>query len=104
MDALCAYHWPGNVRELQNELQRYLVEQHLEFIGNEFVEQDNVPEPKVEQEGLSFRESVEAYEKHLIAKTLVQNNWHQAKAAKSLDISVRTLYNKMVKYGLKNDR
>jgi transcriptional regulator with PAS, ATPase and Fis domain len=104
MDSLCTYHWPGNVRELQNELQRYLVEGRLEFIGNEFVEQDKGPDLEFVQQGLSFRETIEAYEKRLIARALAQNAGHQGKTAKMLDISEKTLYNKMRKYGVKSEK
>ena len=103
VEMLCAYHWPGNIRELQNELQRYLSEQYLEFIGNlnlEPGERNDMLGLVFDQGGLSFRESVETFEKRLIARVLEQNSGHTGKTASILDIPLRTLYRKMKKYQL----
>jgi formate hydrogenlyase transcriptional activator len=103
IEMLCAYHWPGNIRELQNELQRYLTEQHLEFIGNfnpESGERNDMLDLVFAQGGLSFRESVETFEKCLIARVLEQNSGNTGKTASMLDIPLRTLYRKMKKYQL----
>ncbi len=103
VDMLCAYHWPGNVRELQNELQRYLAEQRLEFIGNipvDSVERDFMPGSKSDIKGLSFHETVEAFEKRLIANALEQSSRHLGKTATMLNIPQKTLYRKMRKYQL----
>ena len=99
IDMLCTYHWPGNVRELQNELQRYLAEQRLEFIGNvhtEPAEQHDAGDLKEQ----GFYETVEAYEKRLIVNALKQNLGHREKTAAMLKILPRTLHRKMKKYGL----
>ena len=103
MDALCDYHWPGNVRELQNELQRYLAEQRLEFIGNDpfdgcGVDQSHHPSGTTVQS--SFRQAVDAFEKQLIAKTLAQTNGQIEKTSKRLKIPRKTLYRKIRKYQL----
>jgi DNA-binding NtrC family response regulator len=100
--ALCNYGWPGNIRELQNELQRYLTEQRLEFIGD--VQAEPFEEEGFLVEGLSFKETVEAFEKHLLARALAQNYWHQGKTAAVLNIPPKTLYRKIKKYGLKADK
>jgi PAS domain S-box-containing protein len=100
VEMLRAYDWPGNVRELQNELQRYLTEQRLEFIGNVPVKPDEHDEVKLALEGQGFYETVEAFEKRLILSALQQNLGHREKTAAMLDILPRTLYRKMKKYGL----
>lgn len=102
MDALCAHHWPGNVRELQNELQRYLLEGRLEFIESERIEQNGGSDIESVQKGLNFRKAVEAYEKRLIVRALIQNAGRQGKTAAMLGIPPRTLYEKIKKYRLKN--
>ena len=84
MKALCSYEWPGNIRELQNELQRYLTEQRLEFIGN--VQAEPFEEEGFSLEGLSFNEIVEAFEKRVLARALAQNYWHQGKTAAILSV------------------
>lgn len=104
MEALCSYDWPGNVRELQNELQRYLAEQHLEFLRNvhaESVEQNTGVVLGFDPTKMLFWEAVQEFEKYIITHALSRNNWHRGKTAKMLQIPERTLYNKMRKYGLK---
>jgi two-component system C4-dicarboxylate transport response regulator DctD len=96
---LCAYHWPGNVRELQNELQRYLAEQRLEFIGDVYTEAAE-QEGDVDLKEQGFYEAVETYEKRLIVNALKQNLGHREKTAAMLKILPRTLHRKMKKYGL----
>jgi transcriptional regulator with PAS, ATPase and Fis domain len=103
LKALCTYSWPGNVRELQNELQRYLAEQRLEFLGDLKAEpEENTTRSPLafEQEGHSFREAVEAYEKYLLAKVLEQHQGNTADAADALALPLRTLYRKIHKYQL----
>jgi len=103
VDMLCAYGWPGNVRELQNELQRYLTEQRLEFIGNvppESTGRDRAESLGLNLEGMPLREAVETLEKYLIARVLTQNAGHKGKAAKMLSISPRALYERIKKYRL----
>ncbi len=102
-EALCQYDWPGNVRELQNELQRYLAEQRFEFIGNtspESTQHHWAESLELNPEGVTLRETVEAVEKHLIARVLTQNAGHQGKTAKMLGISPRSLYERIRKYRL----
>jgi len=101
--SLCAYHWPGNIRELQNELQRYLSEQRLEFIGDaqaERLEKASVNGVDFDLTGLSFNAAVEAFEKHLLAHALAHNAGHQSRTSDMLQIPPKTLYRKMRKYGL----
>jgi DNA-binding NtrC family response regulator len=103
VEMLRAYHWPGNIRELQNELQRYLTEQRLEFIGNlefESGERNEMSDLMFNQEGSGFRETVEMFEKRLIARVLEQNSGHTGKTAAILALPLRTLYRKMKKYQL----
>jgi len=56
--------------------------------------------PTFEQEELSFREALETYEKHLIARALEQNQGHTGKTAAMLDLPLRTLQRKIKKLGL----
>jgi DNA-binding NtrC family response regulator len=95
------------VRELQNELQRYLVEQRLEFLGDVSTEspaQGVFPDINFDPKKMRFNEAVAAFEKHLIAEALAQNAWHQGKTAQVMGIPPRTLYTKIKKYDLKNSR
>ena len=92
MEAVLQYDWPGNVRELQNTFQRYLAGEDLEFIDT------RQPIETFEEEGLSLRQSLEAYEKSLISRVLEQHHYHTATTAELLDIPLTTLYRKLKKY------
>ena len=75
----------------------------MEFIGNlnlEPGERNDMLGLVFDQGGLSFRESVETFEKCLLARVLEQNSGHTGKTASMLDIPLRTLYRKMKKYQL----
>jgi len=100
MEALSQHDWPGNVRELQNVLQRYLAGERLEFIDTIRIKSVEQSSMDLEQEGLSLRESLEAYEKRLIARVLDQHRGHTAKTAEALEIPLTTLYRKIKKYQL----
>ena len=104
LEMLWMYDWPGNVRELQNELQRYLAEQRLEFIGNAPVDAHAGTRgalPEWEVEGLSFDDAIATFEKHLIAKALAHNAGKRSETADLLGMPLKTLYNKIKKYGLR---
>jgi DNA-binding NtrC family response regulator len=106
MDTLCSYHWPGNVRELQNELQRYLAEQRLEFIGIGQPAGENEshgPGFDIDISRTTFQEAVEAFEKEVLKKALLHNDWHRGNTAKQLNIPSKTLYNKIKRYGLQHE-
>lgn len=90
IETLSLYHWPGNVRELQNELQRYLAGQPLEFTIT-------LPE---DQNDLSFSEAVEIFEKNFITRALQQNENNKTKTAAMLGVDRKTLYAKIKKYGI----
>jgi DNA-binding NtrC family response regulator len=103
IEALCAYHWPGNVRELQNELQRYLAEQRLEFIGNlppKSGADDSISRIEGHLTGLGLREALEEFEKRYIMHMLDQNNGHRGKTAHMLGLPLRTFQRKIKKFGL----
>ena len=105
VEMLCAYDWPGNVRELQNELQRYLAEQRLEFLGDMHTEPAaprGFPDVEFNPERMSFNGAIEAFEKSLLTKVLAQNAGHRGNTATMLKMSPRTLYEKIKKYRLKN--
>jgi PAS domain S-box-containing protein len=102
MDALCTYHWPGNIRELQNELQRYLAEQRLEFIEtlNTFAIETDVIQTASDQEDLSLYKVIEEFEKRFITEVFDQNHRNRKNTATTLGIDRKTLYTKLKKYGV----
>jgi PAS domain S-box-containing protein len=100
--------WPGNVRELENFLGRVMINMGPE---ERYIELKHLPEDsglKVEKREEEFsdigekslKDLVEEYEKKIILTALKQTGGDKVKAAKVLDISIRTLYYKMERYGI----
>ena len=116
MRRLCAYAWPGNVRELRNVVERVLVlhgrdpEIAASRLPEEFHSEPALcvaaaVEPAVSaasppDEGRSLEESVNAYERQLIADALREVGGVQTRAAESLGTTRRILRYKMEKLGL----
>ena len=99
--ALCTYDWPGNVRELQNEIQRYLAAQELEFIKNIPVGPSTENIISISEDGIfppELRDALEVFEKQYVLKVLQQNQGHRGNTAKMLGLPRRTLSRKMQKY------
>jgi transcriptional regulator with PAS, ATPase and Fis domain len=100
---LLEYDWPGNVRELENTVKRLSV---LES-GRKLIDASDLWEimgaPSKE---MPYRtkgwppEPVSPSEKESIAYVLEKVGGNKSKAARLLDISRATLYNRMKKYGL----
>jgi DNA-binding NtrC family response regulator len=95
--ALQRYAWPGNVRELRNVLESVLILQQPATLTSQSL-------PANIRNAASQASSaidLEAAEKATIGKALQQANGDRALAAQLLQISLRTLYRKMARYGLR---
>lgn len=51
-------------------------------------------------DGMTLKEILEATEKEVIKESLVRNEWNQTKAAADLDVSRKTMRNKIREYGI----
>ncbi len=91
MHILLGYHWPGNVRELRNVADRCVlgIESGAPPFGEEISDQP-----------LPLHETVEAFERALIADALHRNQGSLARSAEDLCIPKTTLHDKIRKYGL----
>ncbi len=92
------YHWPGNLRELQNVIKRAVLlttgdEVQIEALPRE------VLQPK-EKESVADGFSKSEFEKDRIIKALKKTNFNKSKAAKLLQVTRKTLYNKINHYNL----
>lgn len=111
LDALRMHDWPGNVRELQNVIERAVIlcgdGEALEPDGLGFSKLSTGPAATAaaatsaspaasaaSSEGVSLAD----WEKRHILATLEKTNWNRTHAARLLDISIRTLRNKLNEY------
>jgi len=103
LQMLAAHHWPGNVRELQNAIERAVITcqeevlrpAHLTFLGHD----PQTLEPKIIDEPTTLRD----VEKQMIFRALEAHNNNRTRAAEALDISVRTLRNKLREYRMNGE-
>jgi DNA-binding NtrC family response regulator len=110
MALFAKYHWPGNIRQLRNVVRTSLVLgsgpilslADVSWLFDELqpVPQDNTPRPQ--DRVTDFQDlcgmPLEQVEKHAILNTLDQTSGNQAKAARILGISDRTLRSKIKRY------
>lgn len=106
MDLLSRYPWPGNIRQLENAMERamvfckagYLTPGHFDLQGGgvTLAKAPNADGGVVLQAGMT----VAAAEQMLIMKTLEDCKGNRTKASELLDISIRTLRNKLHEYGV----
>lgn len=97
LELLMDYHWPGNVRELENAIERALLINR---------------EPDLQPEDFPFQlnpvqtvtgRKLDDIERAHIEKVLVETSWNISRTARILDIDRTTLYNKIRRYGLKEN-
>jgi DNA-binding NtrC family response regulator len=92
------YEWPGNVRELEHAIQRGLIL----ATGDEIELADLPAEVRCgEPASAQVPGSLEAVERQHIVATLRQVDGHRAKAATVLGIDPKTLYRKILAYGIR---
>ena len=104
---LLAYDWPGNVREVENVMARALVLSGGADIEPGLLEEISVsergePRPRAAPGATEFAlvPQLEALELEIIERALAAAENNKAKAARLLDISERSLWYKLKKYGL----
>jgi DNA-binding NtrC family response regulator len=90
------YHWPGNIRELKNTMNYAATMATASDIRIEDLPAAFIDMEKKEGEYNIMEET----EKMLILKMLKQSDYNKRKAARLLEISRKTLYNKLKKYGI----
>ena len=124
-DILSHYHWPGNVRELKNVIKNMVLPADTDNIPTKFIEnnqqyeslsytdynQDSaIPDISNIKRYLRDlnkiclkdiqREYITRTEKKLMKEVLVKTNWNRKKASILLDISYKSLLNKIKAYNL----
>lgn len=101
MKLLLKYHWPGNVRELENYIERAVVTAPGTTLTRECFPGDLVLGKLSEQTpGLEIGITLQEGEKYLILRTLEKYNGNKTKAAEVLNITPRTIRNKLAEYNI----
>lgn len=107
---LASYDFPGNVRELSNIIERAVVISQGKTISPEALSLDQIRPSLPPPKGIIGAEAEKSVtvpigtplsdlEKKMIIETLEANNQNRTLTAKMLNISVRTLRNKLQSYG-----
>jgi two-component system response regulator FlrC len=97
-ERLVAAPWPGNVRELENALERAAILADGEEIGPDHLVLDPAGAPAPAPTG-GVR-SLAAMEREAITQALAAVGGNRKEAAEQLGIGLRTLYEKLKRYGL----
>jgi DNA-binding NtrC family response regulator len=115
INRLMQYEWPGNIRDLENAIQSAMI-----LSQNDVIDVAQLPmrikgyPMSIEAELLNsddddndddetniVRKTSSTAEKHLIGEMLKRCDYNRSLTAEALNISRKTLFNKMKKYGLK---
>jgi transcriptional regulator with PAS, ATPase and Fis domain len=97
MEAMRSYAWPGNVRELANA-----IDSAITFGRSETIRLDDLPEAIAGRppEALANPLSIPDAERQLVTRSLEANNGNVSASARSLGISRKKLYSRIIRYGL----
>jgi transcriptional regulator with PAS, ATPase and Fis domain len=103
MKVFMEFNWPGNIRQLENTIE------HAVVVAKEAeIQLEDLPEyltfSKAGPGTGEVFHSLDDLEKKHILVTLQANRWNVKKSAQVLGINRVTLYNKIKKYGLKQDK
>ena len=96
-NAFKKYAWPGNLRELKNVLKRAVLLTNTPKISLDVIPREVV----IATEATPVKDfSKETNEKQLILNALKEAEYNKAKAARLLNITRKTLYNKLNHYNI----
>ena len=104
--------WPGNVRELENVIGRSIIsmntneqiilKEHLPFLTNMGARSNSNHLNEIDVGEIStLAEAADAFEEEYLRKAYELCDFNKTMTAKSLGISIRSLYYKMEKYDIK---
>ncbi|WP_088006385.1 sigma 54-interacting transcriptional regulator [Indiicoccus explosivorum] len=109
LQLLKVYEWPGNVRELENILSRAMIfMQAQDTVMTDRHMPMNMIKSTEDQPGAAIRfgtalplqEQMDTVEQRILEQTMAECEGNKTKAAKQLQISLRSLYYKLEKFGL----
>ena len=100
--SLRSHHWPGNVRELRNVIERAVI-----ICSGEIIERHHLAPYPLDQRAQARSEDtiplpvgtpIEEVERQMIVRTLNKTGNNKTRAAELLQISLKTLHNKLRQY------
>ncbi|OAB79996.1 sigma-54-dependent transcriptional regulator [Cochleicola gelatinilyticus] len=92
------YAWPGNLRELKNVIKRSVLLTNGDFIPLDVIPREVIVASEKKKPAVDY--SKETNEKQLIINALKETGNNKSRAAKLLNITRKTLYNKIEQYDL----
>lgn len=98
-ECMLAYHWPGNVRELRNVIERAIILSENRLITVRCLPQDIAKNSEDTQNGSPFP-TIAQSERRLILRVLEHLHGNRTLAARMLGIGRKTLYRKLLEYGI----
>jgi two-component system response regulator HydG len=106
-ERLLAYDWPGNVRELSNAIERAVAVAHFEEVQVEDLP-DKIRERKARMAALSGSDhpellTLEEVERRHVLRVLDACKGNRTDAAKILEVDRKTLYRKLLRWGVGDD-
>jgi transcriptional regulator with PAS, ATPase and Fis domain len=101
LEIFARHQWPGNVRELRNVIEHAVV-----VCEGQRIEKQHLPPAMFDERALFNEDSIslpipislDEAERQLILKTLIKTNNNKTRAADLLQISLKTLHNKLKAY------
>lgn len=102
LDVLKSHHWPGNVRELRNVIERAVI-----ICSGDTIERHHLAPYPLDQRARARSEDtitlpigtpIEEVERQMILRTLQKTDNNKTRAAELLQISLKTLHNKLRAY------
>lgn len=94
--------WPGNIRQLRAQLEGALIRAHSE--GAPQVELRHLSNAQsAAAEPTTFHEATRAYQRELLRRELLAQNWNVAATAARLDLTRAHVYNLINQYNLRRD-
>jgi transcriptional regulator with PAS, ATPase and Fis domain len=102
IEAFQNYDWPGNIRELQNTIERLVIlAENFEIKVEDIPFNIRSPKPTLRVgDAYSPDTPLEEVERGHILKALTFHHGNKTRAAQALGITIKTLYNKLHKYGV----
>lgn len=98
MKSLKEYHWPGNIRELENVIERGVILEKGKMITPKNI--STGIKGRIRETGEGHHKTLQEREREYIETVLRATKGNRTMAARILGIGRRTLYDKIIAYGI----